>query len=316
VIGSARTCALVDFPNHPNVGDSAIWLGEKAALQRLGCAVSYACDLVSYSETDLASSLAGGIILLHGGGNFGDLWPEHQRFRERIVAGFPRNKIIQLPQTIHFQSKKSLERAREVLNGHPDFTIMARDRRSLEFARQEFRAGSLLCPDMAFALGSFDRPCDPSEEVICLLRTDIESGNSRSAAASGLQRFDWLEDDRSVLMAMNSFLHRRLHRCPANLARIASRFLYSRAVCDRVASARLIRGLKLLGRGKVVITDRLHGHILSLMSGIPHVIVDNSYGKLGSFWQTWTSDGPAAAWADSLAEALESAHRILRSDHL
>ncbi|WP_276524270.1 polysaccharide pyruvyl transferase family protein, partial [Enterobacter hormaechei] len=47
------------------------------------------------------------------------------------------------------------------------------------------------------------------------------------------------------------------------------------------ARRRVERGLRLLSRGERIVTDRLHGHILSLLLGIPHVVLDNDYGKLG-----------------------------------
>src|SRR5262249_48666339 len=80
-----RTCALVDSPNHPNVGDSAIWLGQETFLRASGLRVVYRCDFASYSMRRLAARLPQGLILLCGGGNFGDLWPQHQRFRETVV---------------------------------------------------------------------------------------------------------------------------------------------------------------------------------------------------------------------------------------
>jgi exopolysaccharide biosynthesis predicted pyruvyltransferase EpsI len=43
-----------------------------------------------------------------------------------------------------------------------------------------------------------------------------------------------------------------------------------------------------LSRGRVVITDRLHGHILCLLLGLPHVLLDNSIGKLSAYFETWT----------------------------
>ena len=53
---------------------------------------------------------------------------------------------------------------------------------------------------------------------------------------------------------------------------------------------RFHRGLEILGRGRGVVTDRLHGHILSSLMGIPHVALDNSYGKLSAFMDTWQMD--------------------------
>ena len=60
----------------------------------------------------------------------------------------------------------------------------------------------------------------------------------------------------------------------------------------------------MLSKGRAVITDRLHAHILCVLLGIPHVVLDNSYGKVRSFYDTWTSDCDLAYWSDSAAEAL------------
>lgn len=34
------------------------------------------------------------------------------------------------------------------------------------------------------------------------------------------------------------------------------------------------------------------GHIVSLVLGIPHILIDNSIGKLGDYHSTWTEDCP------------------------
>ena len=83
-------CALIDFPNHSNVGDNAIWLGEIAWLADAGIRVRYRCDVKTYNRAALAQSLgADGAIFIHGGGNLGDLWPRHQRLRETVIRDFP-----------------------------------------------------------------------------------------------------------------------------------------------------------------------------------------------------------------------------------
>ena len=73
------------------------------------------------------------------------------------------------------------------------------------------------------------------------------------------------------------------------------------ARADRAAAAptatsgsrreRLRAGLHLLGAGELLVTDRLHGHIVALLAGVPQVLLDNSYGKLRGFWEAWTHDG-------------------------
>lgn len=43
------------------------------------------------------------VILLHGGGNFGDIYGSSQKFRKDVIELYPDNKIIILPQTIYFK---------------------------------------------------------------------------------------------------------------------------------------------------------------------------------------------------------------------
>ena len=133
LIPEGSHCALLDYPNYSNVGDSAIWLGETSWIRKRAVHVSYQCDHATYSAERLAGSLGEGIILLSGGGNFGDFWYSHQAFREQVVRDFPNNKIIQLPQTIHFLDDWSVEEARRTINEHKDFTLLCRDRQSLNF---------------------------------------------------------------------------------------------------------------------------------------------------------------------------------------
>ena len=84
---AGRTCALVGFPSHPNPGDSAIWVGERAALRRANASVVYTCDEAIYEPRVLAERIGDGVVLIHGGGNLGDLWPEAQRFRFEGIFG-------------------------------------------------------------------------------------------------------------------------------------------------------------------------------------------------------------------------------------
>src|SRR5215470_5880457 len=158
--------ALLDFPQASNVGDSMIWLGTILFLAQRRAHVCYTCSNASYSRAALSKALGDGLILLHGGGNFGDLYPTHQDFRETVVRDFPRHRIVQLPQTIHFQSTEALARARSVVNGHPGLVLLARDQASLDIAAREFQVPAQLCPDMAFALGPMVRPVAPTHDVV------------------------------------------------------------------------------------------------------------------------------------------------------
>jgi exopolysaccharide biosynthesis predicted pyruvyltransferase EpsI len=313
-------CALVDFENSSNVGDSAIWLGQTSYLRRSNASVVYACDTDTYSEDALRTRLVDGVILITGGGNMGDLYPAHQRLREQIIERFRRNKIIQLPQTFSFRDRSNLERARAIFDGHPDLTLLARDERSLEFARTEFRAASELCPDMAFALGKLTPPVNPDHDVVWLGRSDEESSDAAaSAGADDVIRADWVEvppDSAKPPLATraafraNSLLTRMASGHPDRARRLSGLLA---ATYAPLARQRLERGCRLLSRGRVIVTERLHGHIIGVLLGIPQVLVGDRYGKLQSFYETWTRDCTLTSWAESGGEALERARALATS---
>ena len=307
LLAPLHTYALIDFPNYPNVGDSAIYLGQLEALRALGAPrPRFICDFRTYDRAELARRIGrSGTIVLTGGGSFGDLWPTAQTLREEIVGAFPGNPIVQLPQTIHFDQPEVLRRARATVDAHDSFTLLVRDRRSLELAGNEFRARALLCPDMAFALGPLDRPGRPVHAALWLLRTDKESATVPGAVPIGVQ-VDWLSEPSTRLRTLSYALAGAVRRRP--LGSVA-RSLLTR-VYEPLARQRLRRGLGILASGRMVITDRLHGHILSLLLGIPHVVLDNSYGKISSFCATWTTGIDGVHQAESVAAAGEIVKRM------
>jgi pyruvyl transferase EpsO len=84
------------------------------------------------------------------------------------------------------------------------------------------------------------------------------------------------------------------------------------AAYDLQARQCLRAGCNLLSRGRVVITDRLHAHVLCLLLGIPHVLLDNSYGKVRRVHETWTAGASGVRWAASPPEAIAIARSLLK----
>ena len=177
--------ALVDFPDHPNVGDSAIWLGTTAFFRKhRGMEPAYVATTRTLSGRELQDALPHGPIFIHGGGNFGDLWPRHHEFREHLLERFPDREIIQLPQSIHFQEPGRAARTARLIARHGRFRLFVRDRASYEFAAARFDCEVRLCPDMALFLGPLVRePPRSMCSVSCAPTRSARFGNGWAGPA-------------------------------------------------------------------------------------------------------------------------------------
>jgi pyruvyl transferase EpsO len=245
-------------------------------------------------------------MLLHGGGNFGDLWPRHHAFRLAILERFPDVPKIHFPQSIHFRSEDVLERTRRAVARQRDFVLLVRDRRSHAFASRHFDCRVELCPDMAFCMAPLIVP-EPRRDVQCLLRTDHEIllDKSRQIArdldALGLDHRidDWIAPPLSPLRVATDVIDRLWRHAPASrsVTRSAAWRVRSGYMNDRVRF-----GARLLSRGRVVVTDRLHGHVLSVIIGRPNIVFDSLDGKVSALYETWTSDHPKTRFIASVEE--------------
>jgi exopolysaccharide biosynthesis predicted pyruvyltransferase EpsI len=314
----ADACALIDFPRHRNAGDSAIWLGEVAALRALGIRVRAIFDRETYSQPRLRRSVGDHPILLHGGGNLGDLYPTHQGLRERVLTDFRGHPIVQLTQSIHFNDPANLERMRRAVAAHGALTIMVRDEHSEAIAREKFEARIERCPDLAFAVGPIERPHPARMPVLRLARIDREAAEQAAPGHDPLAAptFDWLAPPtsrrvRARLAAADGLLPlavggRRM-RGRSILPIRAHKLAY-----DAYARQNVDRAARLLSNAEVVVTDRLHGHILCTLLGIPHVLVDDKYGKVGNFYACWTSALQTARFARDRSQVTSLADELLR----
>ena len=294
----SESVALLDFPVYANVGDAAIWCGEIAWLAGLGKKISYCCSLAGLEDDALARIDPSQPILLSGGGNFGDIWEHHQKFREHVLTRFRDRRIVQLPQSIHFRCEARADQTARIIEQHPAFVLLVRDVPSLEFARRKFQCEVYLCPDAAFQLG-VQQPGVPLFDVLALLREDEERVlTPEHRQLSSVRTEDWLTESRM------------LNRARAAVALVSGSLTAGSQGArlhrfNAVAGARVRRGLDQLSRGRAIVTDRLHGHILSTLLGRPQALLDNEYGKIGRFLDAFSGGTDLTFVARSLSEAIE-----------
>lgn len=301
VIPQGSQVVYLDYPVYGNVGDLLIMQGTEAFFLANGIRVRkrYSC-LQFRSGMRIPEDW---ILVCQGGGNFGDLYPNSHRLREKVARDYPNHRIVVLPQTIHFTDKAEQERSLAVFAEHPDFHLYVRDEASYAIASEKL-VNVRLCPDMAHQLFPIPSGAAPGERVLAVLRTDTEvSGETPEVAA-----FDRLTDWPQLLGKRMALLLKlldkgcSLDRLLGNLLPIQPLWYWlARRLTDK--AVRLYRGY---GR---VVTSRLHGHILACLMGMPNDLLDNAYGKNSGYYRLWTSQVEEASLVapQRLAAAKEEA---------
>jgi len=293
--------AVVDFPDIRNVGDSAIWLGQMAYLkQRFGRRPEYVSRGVrDFSNEELERRAPEGPIFIHGGGNFGDLWLGHQVFRELVLQRWSGRPVIQFAQSIHYERVERADETARIIAKHRNFTLLVRDQESLHFAEKHFDCRTVLCPDMAIMIGAVAAP-KPNLPVLAMLRGDREKteGAHDFSAWPEMPVEDWVTEP---------WLPIRVAKALGTLGELGSldSMRMRRGRFDAAARQRFARGVRQISRARVLVTDRLHVHIVSLLMGRPHAVLDNSYGKIGRFMTAFSGGTDLSYVATSFQDAVE-----------
>ncbi|MGL4491322.1 MAG: polysaccharide pyruvyl transferase family protein [Tannerellaceae bacterium] len=282
---------LLDLPYHSNVGDVLIWQGTLDFLSSL----PYSCLSQKTYYTDHFETIPQhAILLLHGGGNFGDVWREHQEYRLEVIRKYPDHKIIMLPQSVQYNSEELLKEDAKQFARHTNVTICARDNYSYDLLSRHFKNKVILVPDMAFSIHPLrfeSYTLKPSSVLV--KRTDLESKNTllNFEIKEPFDTTDWpamtTRSSRSFIMSKLYAVSRRVKLLPIRkgINRVIDRYAY------HIYRNHIFRsGKTFLAPYSKVYSTRLHAAILSVHYGKEIVFIDNSYGKNSRFYDTWLSD--------------------------
>ena len=271
-IGSKfKDVILLDTPIHGNLGDQAIALTEIQYLKDMSIkAYELTGKEINYQEKKYATITSKNkIILVHGGGFLGSLWPiEEERFR-RILQAFKHQKIVVFPQTVTFDMETEsgrayLKESQAIYSSHPDLTIFVREKKSFEFMEKYFpKMNCKLVPDIVTMLQT-DVKIDDRQGILLCLRKDIERNINES------------DIERIVQSLKKKFPEEKIE--------------YTDTVVDRTIfpSEREIEvndKLQQFAKSKLIITDRLHGMIFAAITGTPCIALSNSNGKVQNVYE-------------------------------
>jgi pyruvyl transferase EpsO len=282
VIPPGTSIYYMDYPVHSNGGDLLIMKGTEAFFKDYNIRVSSRYSILDFPEN--LNIPKDHMIVLHGGGNFGDLYPAHQKLREKIITQYPQHRIVMLPQTIFYKSEFEFERTAQIFNGHKDVHLYVRDTLSYELATQKFPECYIyLSPDMAHQLWPIVSKGSPTRDLLCFFRTDIEKTREQEQL-EGIGRGDYLD-----WISLYSRVEKKSINMIVRMMRRGSGRLPMQAIWGKYTDYLVDKAVKRFSGYRSVQTSRLHGHILSCLMDKPNTLLDNSYGKNSNYYHTWTS---------------------------
>lgn len=279
------------LPYYDNPGDTLIWEGTIEMLKKCPhkCLATFGCGSCKYIP--LEKKIA---ILISGGGFFGDLWRSGWENMMDVVARYPENPVIILPQSICYESEEVLAHDAAILKSLKHLTICVRDRKSFQFAQDQFGGDVRLVPDMAFYadLERFRRFEMPSNgRRLHIVRYDKErSGNGADVVGEDVDCGDWpimtVENRPRSMKRISKIVKFFKKHVALSLGERIESYLYRRFGKDIA----LRSAVEFISPYEEVYSTRLHGAILAAMLGKKVFAIDNSYGKLSGCLNEWFKD--------------------------
>ncbi|NKR32304.1 hypothetical protein GS504_15490 [Rhodococcus hoagii] len=282
----------VDFPDYPNVGDSAIALGQYKFFSESGISVRRTYCIGTLGKSVYRSRIP---VVINGGGNIAGFFEGIDRHRNGLATKLRRSTLlIQAPQSIHFNHDQARREFVDKFASRHSLRMSVRETEGVAKLSDVVQS-VLLAPDAVHHLGSITAP-DPVARVAVLARRDRESAGVGTVPDS----FDWPRDP-FPLSYQTSLRWKTKYMGP-----VGQLLNPSVGRWGDIATERFRRGVELLSTGEYVITDRLHAMLIALQMGRPVVAVDNNNRKLTKYAETWFgATQPNLKFAESFESAMK-----------
>lgn len=227
------------------------------------------------------------ILFCHSGYHITDLYNEKRAYC-RLIELFPDYPITIFPQTVNFINKAEEKKIAGVFDSHPNLTLLCRDAVSYESAKNIFRRTKLLMyPDIVTTfIGKYFFSSVRNSILICK-RNDKESLYNNEEIEGLIERLR-----KNIKVEITDTW------APIKYGKIVKKL---REILEGVFDE--------YSRYQVVITDRYHGIIFSLIAGTPVIVLGSSDHKLSSgiAWFHKEVFGDYIAFAENLDAAFNMA---------
>lgn len=268
-----KTIFLIGTPVHENIGDAAIAYAELKYLKNILPKDNNIIEvdqnrMIKYLDVLKKVIRSDTRLILHGGGNMGDEWFKEEEDRRKIIKTFANNKMIIFPQTIHYQDPKKFLESVEFYAKFKNLTIVAREKKSFEILKNNYKNEVILTPDIVLSLKDYNYTNDTEKRKGCLLcyRNDNEAAMSeqiKTVIEKELQK-------RKIQYSYTDMISKN-------------------QILADVRENVIMNKLKEFAGARLVITDRLHGMVFCYLTNTPCIVFSNYNHKVFGTYE-WIKD--------------------------
>ena len=262
---------VLGTPDYTNMGDSAITLAETEFIRKsLMISPKRIKELTNaeyfkYRKTVKKVIRKKSLICGVGGGNMGNYWYNEELFRYELINDFSDNPIVIFPQTIFYtnddEGEKAEEKSADYYGKCRHLTIVAREQISYHKMRTLYKNSNiLLTPDIVLSADRDFWGVKPNKRkgILLCLRTDTEK----------------MISDEDVQKITNYLCENNYGYQTTDMysdCQLINR--YNRYECVKAKMEEFVYA-------ELVITDRLHAMIFSIITQTPCIVLDNCNYKI------------------------------------
>jgi pyruvyl transferase EpsI len=293
---SEKTFVLWGIPEYGNLGDQAITYAEIEFLRKYVPGVNILripeelCVEYIWPMKRLAQKKCF-VFISHGGGNMGTLYKYQEQRRQMLIRHIKNNPIVVFPQSVDYsEGSKEHLKARKLYYGNRNLQLYARDYANYKKMKALFPKVNVDCvPDIVSSLseraGSGKR-----KGILLCLRADREKNESSKQSIEKLL-CSIPADDREFLDTYGA-----CYAAPYGMQKEQIEKFWER-----------------MQHAELVITDRLHGMIFSMITNTPCIAFDNTTGKVAAFYDAWLQDSNGIFMCgNNIEEALTFADNCIK----
>ena len=292
----------VESAVHNNMGDQALGFCRKELLNKIGILDNQIIDISSRDRMmfwyNIKNSIKDSdVILLRGGGYFGNLWEDGFTAILQFIEAFPNNRIILFPQSVFFdessKGKKLLNKSINIISKRKNIFLFARDFNSYKQFKKLYPENNVyVTPDTVLSYKPEFANEDRKKEVLLCLRNDKEKKMNRN---QNKKIFDILEKKGLDFLEQDTCMD--YHFSDINERKDK---LYE--LWNKFHSA------------QIVITDRLHGMIFSTITGTPCIVFDNIDHKVQNAYE-WIKDIEYIRFLDDIDDIEKNINELVKLNH-